>query len=107
MARKRNASIRILLFTFFFVTAQIVFAATAVENLTGTVSPDEVNHYGLYTVNFNIADNVGVILEANTDYIIITFDGAITVPASISLSYVTVNGAIPNSIEVFHTGYLV
>jgi hypothetical protein len=94
MLQKRHLLIGILLT---FTVANLLFADVTVVGVTN--SPDTTNFYAGYQITGRTG-NGNTVLDANTDSIIVVFNGSTTVPASIDPSLITVNSTQVNVVDI-------
>ena len=94
MLQKRHLLIGILLM---FSVPNLLFADVTVVSVTN--SPDTTNFYAGYQITGQTG-NGNTVLDANTDSIIVVFNGSTTVPASIDPSLITVNSTQVNVVDI-------
>ena len=86
MKLSHNTNKNLIILALVIITPFLSFAMTT-PNVT--VSSDETNHYGQYTISARIG--LGRRVEAHTDSLVVIFNDSTVLPQNIDPSYITVN----------------
>jgi len=78
---------------------------TRISNLEIELSPGTIDEYAAYEINFTTSSQGA--LEGGEDYIYLEFAEEVSLPSSISRSYITVNGKAADDVDVDRSNNIV
>ena len=80
------------------LSLSVTDAVAQVGSVSATVQDDTTNYYSRYDISFQISNgNSNTLSPTDNDSVVVVFDNAVTLPASISTTEISIEGTNPGS----------